>query len=389
VLLLTGVVAGCSPVWLHNYFVARDPVFLSAHSGLNYWIGNNPWATGYPKIPPGLRASQEGLLRDSITVPEQEIGRSLRRSEVSAYWSAKAKSWIEANRAAWWKLLGRKFANFWNAFQYDDLSIISLLRTQGIMPPGLRFGPVAALALPALLVALWREPRARWIGGAVAMHLTALMPVFVTERYRLCAVPGLLLFASYGLYALRNWITAHEWKPAIGFAGALASAAVFVWWPRNDPGLWSLDHYNTGIRALKSGNLDLAQRELERAHDLVEDNAEINFALGNLWLARGDHTKVKQFYRRTLELNPRHADCWNNLGVVAIEERAWRAAAGFLENSIHFEPDDAKTQYLLARALRATGDTTRARAALAEALKRRPKQPEFLALAAELDAPSP
>jgi Flp pilus assembly protein TadD len=195
-----------------------------------------------------------------------------------------------------------------------------------------------------------------------------------------------LLFAGYGVYTLRTWLAAREWKAVIGFAGALAAAGVFVWWPRNDPGLWSLDHYNTGIRALKTGNLELAQRELERAHELVEDNAEINFALGNLWLARGDHNQTKQFYHRTLELNPRHADCWNNLGVLAIEENAWKAAAGFFENSVYFDPDDAKTQYLLARALKATGDIPRARAAIAEALKRRPAQPEFLALVAELDA---
>ena len=43
--------------------------------------------------------------------------------------------------------MGRKFTNFWNAFQYDDISIISLLRSQGVLPPGIRFGVVAALAV--------------------------------------------------------------------------------------------------------------------------------------------------------------------------------------------------------------------------------------------------
>src|SRR5205085_87808 len=39
-LLLTGIVVGTSPCWFHNYVVARDPVFLSAHGGVNFWIGN-------------------------------------------------------------------------------------------------------------------------------------------------------------------------------------------------------------------------------------------------------------------------------------------------------------------------------------------------------------
>jgi len=88
VLLFAGVFTGCAPAWVHNYFIAHEPVLLSAHGGLNYWIGNNPVATGYPKIPPGLRASQEGLLKDSITLARQETGRPLTRSEVSAYWAA-------------------------------------------------------------------------------------------------------------------------------------------------------------------------------------------------------------------------------------------------------------------------------------------------------------
>src|SRR5207244_3542261 len=41
-LLVLGLAIGTSPCWIHNYFVARDPVALSAHSGINFWIGNNP-----------------------------------------------------------------------------------------------------------------------------------------------------------------------------------------------------------------------------------------------------------------------------------------------------------------------------------------------------------
>ena len=52
VVVLAGVFLGASPAWIHNYFVAHDPVFLSAHSGVNFWIGNNPTATGYPNFPP-------------------------------------------------------------------------------------------------------------------------------------------------------------------------------------------------------------------------------------------------------------------------------------------------------------------------------------------------
>ena len=79
------------------------------------------------------------------------------------------------------------------------------------------------------------------------------------------------------------------------------------------------------------------------------DNAETNFALGNLWLARGDRDKAKWFYRRTLQLDPRHDRALNNLGVLAIEEKRWPLAEVFLCDSLRIEPNDAKTNYLLAQ----------------------------------------
>ena len=104
-LLFGGIGLGASPCWLHNYFVAGEPVLLSAHSGINFWIGNNPQANGYPKIPGGMRADQEGLLRDSITFAEKQVGHPMRRYEVSAYWSGKAHQYIAENPGAFLRLV--------------------------------------------------------------------------------------------------------------------------------------------------------------------------------------------------------------------------------------------------------------------------------------------
>src|SRR4030095_7200185 len=137
-------------------------------------------------------------------------GRPLKRSEVSTYWSQKARDWIRRHPGAWLKLLGTKFKNFWSAFSYDDISVITALRDQSVILPGEGFGLIAALGLPGLLIACWKFPTSRWIAAAVLLHMGSLLTVFVTERYRLAAVPGLLLFAAFGLWELwRNIATAH------------------------------------------------------------------------------------------------------------------------------------------------------------------------------------
>ncbi len=194
--LLAGLLAGTAPAWTHNLLVAHDPVFISAHGGLNFWIGNNPDANGYPKIPPGLPSDQAQLLESSIRIAETAAGHSLPRSEVSAFWSHKASAYIQANPGAWLGLVGVKLRNFWNAFRYDDLSSITPLRDAGIVLPGLHFGLLAALGLPGALFA-FRNRRARWIIAALGLQMLALLPAFVNERYRLPAVPGLLILASF------------------------------------------------------------------------------------------------------------------------------------------------------------------------------------------------
>jgi tetratricopeptide (TPR) repeat protein len=388
--LVAGIFVGASPAWIHNHFIAREPVMLSAHSGINFWIGNNPTATGYPKMPPGIRSTQEGLLQDSIRLAEEASGRPMRRFEVSKFWSERASAYISGERLAWLRLLRTKFANFWNAYQYDDLSVIKLLRDDGVLLAGFRFGWIAAFGLAGFGVIL-RHPRARWIAAAVVLHMAAVLTVFVTERYRLAAVPGLMLLGSAGLWSFWSDLVRARWIPAGGYMTTALAASWFVSIPQSDIGLWSLDHYKAGIRAIAAGDLDRAQTNLETAFAYVQENADINFALGNLWLERANlakdageqathRTRAKLFYRRALDLNPRHASTLNNLGVLAFEEKRFDLAERFLVESLAIESGAAKTYYLLAQVRLSAGKLDEARAALHDALRLQPKQKEFLEL---------
>jgi Flp pilus assembly protein TadD len=388
-LFLAGVGAGTSPAWLHNCFVARDPVFLSAHSGINFWIGNNPIANGYPRFPPGLRAGQAAMLQDSITGAETALGRPLKRSEVSAFWSAQAQNYIANHFRDWLKLLACKARNFWSAFQYDDLSIISNLREQGIILPGLYFGIVAALALPGMLFA-WRiVPASRWLIAAILLQMISLLPVFVTERYRLAAVPGLLLFAGFGLSILWQSCAMVSLRPVAIYFALLLCSTIAVALPERDPSLWALDAYNSGWQALESGNLPLAERKLTLALAYVPQNAETNFALGNLRLAQGDAGAADSFYHATLNYEPTHKGALNNLGVLALENNRLPEAEAWFQQALAQNPRDPKTHFLLAKTLLAAGRLAPAKIEIDRALELAPTQHEFISLKAKIDKSLP
>ena len=122
----------------------------------------------------------------------------------------------------------------------------------------------------------------------------------------------------------RELFFTRRWVPAAAYAGLLAIAVVIVHLPV-DPSVRFIDDFNSSLADLNQNRLDLAQTKLERVHAGSPDSAEVNFALGNLWFAKGDRTRAKGFYRRTLELDSQHPRALNNLGVLAIEEKTLAA----------------------------------------------------------------
>lgn len=384
VALLAGVGAGTAPAWLHNHFIAKEPVFLSAHGGINFWIGNYPQANGYPNIPSDLRPGQEPLLRDSIRTAEEAAGKPLSRAEVSRYWSEKAWAAIREEPGRWARLLATKLKNFWNSFVYDDLTIIALLRGEGVLLPGIGFGAIAAVGLMGMALALPRNRPARWIAAAVLLHMLALMPVFITERYRMAAVPGLLVLGSFGLWRLWEAVATRRWMHAAGGLALLAVGATIVSLPAGVPGLRSMEHYNLGLSELEVGRLDRAQRHLEAARALAPEDPSLLFTLGNLALRRGDREGAKNFYRQTIERDPRNAEVFSNLGLMAIEEKLWPLAEEFLRHSVALDAEDANAHYLLALTLLELDRRDAARAEIEAALRLRPGEPNFLRLQEKL-----
>jgi len=377
-----------SPCWIHNYLIAKDPVLLSAHSGINFWIGNNPEATGYPRFPPGLRAGQAAMLQDSITQAESSAGRSLTHAEVSAYWSNKAKTYVTSHPGDWLALLIRKLRNFWNAFQYDDLSIITSLREQKVIFPGIAFGMVAALAIPGIFFGWRLAPQSRWVLAAILSSMLALLGVFITERYRLVAVPGLLVFAAFGLSTLWQALSARALKTATIYLALLFPATIFVAWPQRNPSLWALDAYNSGWQALESNNLPLAEKKLAVAYAYVPDNSETLFALGNLRLAQNVPTEAEFFYRAVINVDPQHKGAFNNLGVIALDGNHYSDAEKWFRRAEDVDPRNAKTHFLLAKTLFGKKDSQAAREEIDTAIALKPDQLEFKALKQQIEESS-
>lgn len=345
--MLAGVAVGTSPCWYHNWVEMKDPVLFSGHTGLNFWIGNNPGANGYPKIPPGLRATQAGMLKDSILTPEAEAGHELKRAEISRYWSSKAHAYIRENPGAWLRLLALKVRNFWNNTQYDDLSLITPLTENGVLLPGPRFGTVMVAGLAGLALAWRRFPRARWTAGAVLLLMAGLLPMFITERYRLPAVPGFLILGGGGLVAVYEALAALDWRHAGAWLGTGAVALAVAHLPQADEDVsgW-LDDFNAGRQELEIGRLDQAYTKLQRAATAVPDNADVLTALGTYWLKTRSFSNARDCYTKALASDPKMVTAINNLAILEMRDHHWVKAQRLLERGLAIEPESAEMKQL-------------------------------------------
>ena len=127
-----------------------------------------------------------------------------------------------------------------------------------------------------------------------------------------------------------------------------------------------------------------ARQRLDLAYAYSPENAEINFAEGNLHLALGRTDEAAQYYLAALRLDPTHAGAGNNLGVLALKGNIGvRRSNAFVEQSPARRTRPSCTTFWpvgtwFRQSLRGTKETT-------AALKLEPARGEFVALLSEIE----
>ena len=118
-----------------------------------------------------------------------------------------------------------------------------------------------------------------------------------------------------GKVCLRSWRRVLPFLLVLLLAGGCSRVPRII--VLSDP-LTAAEHVELGVAYERKGELDLAQREYERA--LRKDGkfyrARVN--LGNIFLAKKEYGKAREEYLQALELRPGDAEATNNLSWAAI-----------------------------------------------------------------------
>ena len=428
--LLAGVALALAPVALRNGLVGGDFLPTTSQGGVNFFIGNNPRADGtYRPIVPGKQIP-ELERREPARIAERALGRPLTPAGVSRYWLHRALAWARSHPGDFLRLTLRKLGLFWSWYEWPDAVDYYYLR--GLSPvyrlPLLELGGVTLLA--ALGLGFLGGGRGRRLAPALVFAgawMVSTVAFFLFARYRLPAVPALLLLAALPVAALAEAVSAwrrertaataphpaashaassEEEAPDLGrtagrrrsrpadsamrAAGlALAVAAAFAvprlvaFEPRLD-----LVHYNLGRLAEERGDPALAGRHYQAALAAAPDDFLAWLDLGNLAARRRDWAEALRCYQRAAALEPDSDDAQSNLGGIYLAFGDLASSSRHLERALALNPRSLQALQNSALLRLRLGDLAAARELNRRTLEIDTANPAALRLRARLAPPT-
>ena len=111
---------------------------------------------------------------------------------------------------------------------------------------------------------------------------------------------------------------------------------------------------------MKEKNWELAKKELTKASELAEDNAEIKNALGDFYLNLNDKDKALSFYEKAVNLEPQNYLYQGNLGSIYYQKKDLEKAEEHLKEALNLNPACEDIRFIYATLLKEKGETQKA-----------------------------
>ena len=361
VLLLLGCGLIIAPVALRNYLVGGDLVVISHNAGINFYIGNNPDYDHTVNIRPG----QDWI--DLIESPEREAGIE-RPSSKSRFFFARSWEYITDAPLDYLKLMGRKLYLFWHGdeirrnldpyFARRDSTLLQVLLWKfGLAFPFGLVGPFALLGLAFFWCSKeGRTPEGRLLLFFILAYMLSVILFFVTARYRLPAVPILLLFAAFGL--CRLWHTSHLPWVLVGVVGITVLTNLGA--GRMDMAGDTQQRFWMGYAYEKKGMVANAMREYRAVIEARPDHRNALLSLANLHNAKAQHDDAIELYHQYLRFYPETVPTRFLLGNAYLGIQLYQEAIAVYSDLVPLQPQWAALHGRLGYAYLMAGQPQRA-----------------------------
>ncbi|UCB53377.1 MAG: tetratricopeptide repeat protein [Candidatus Zixiibacteriota bacterium] len=352
-----GTVLIISPVTLRNYLKGHDLVLIASQGGMNFYIGNNPQSDGASAVLPGARSTWWGLYEDGKRFAEEETNRSLKPSQISRFWYAKAAKFLVKEPFHFLALMAKKFALFWNGNELSNnrdlyffarsAPLLKLLVWRFVIY--FPFGLIAPLALVGIILSHKNSKEALLLEIFLVVYMLSVVLFFVTARYRVPVIPVLILFSAYALdrfvYMIKRKKTSELVKYLLVFLVILIPVNLEI------PGYSTANpgqaHYALGSVYSEKGDRVRAVEEFEKAIYYNPNLAEAYVNLGSIYGDQGRHELALEYYGKALEKGADSAFVHYNIGIEYQNQGLFDQAQEKYELSLSLRDNNPKVHYLL------------------------------------------
>ncbi|RJP60318.1 MAG: tetratricopeptide repeat protein [Candidatus Auribacter fodinae] len=365
---------------IRNYIIAKDFVLITAHSGLNFYIGNNSSATGKFHAPDGVGRQPELMMSNAHAMAEKTLGRTLKPSEASAYWKQLGQSFIITHPYSYIRLLLKKLTLFFQGAEIADFRNITFFeRFSSIMRlPLVTYQFIIPLAILGLIITRKQRGDISILRYFIISNLISVILYFVNSRYRLPAVPVFIIFAAYALKSIAEKIREKDVKRVAGLATALIVlfSATFITREQVDLS----DDYNELASWYVYNKKDIARgiALFREALKISPENEYVWFNLGRTYFEDNRLEEAEECFLNTIEFNKDDYESYNILGIIYTRMRRLDDALSAYEKSLQINPAYYKAINNMAEVYIIIGDNDKAEQLRKRSLSINPDQPMLI-----------
>ena len=358
-----GVILPIMPVTARNLLIGKDTVIIASSGGINFYIGNNQSADGLSASVPIFGSNWQ--IQDIKYIAEKEAGHAMKASELSDFWYGKGIDWILNNKLEFAKLYLKRLYYCFNNFEVSNNRDIGLFfKSNPILYYNpLNFAFILSLAIMALII-LTAQRRLRgeiaFIVIFVAAYLMLISLFFINARFRLPAVPLIIIISSFGLTGMVSlfWSRLRILRIGVGLIAGLATYAF------SSSNLYRIqeDNMNNGLfnqanYFFSNGNYDKAISLYHQVMRADPTYPKTNLNLGAVFLKTGSLDSAEFYLKEEISLFPQSALGYSNLSSLFYLKGEPQKALKYAGQAIALKPYLADGYLIKMRVLAALNDT--------------------------------
>ena len=336
-------------VALRNRLVCGDWILVSAQSGLSFFVGNNPQASGIFENLDFIRPTHGGQDEDQQIRAEQILKRKLKPSEVSRFWMNQGLNFIKESPLRYLNLLKNKFYFFFIEHEWaHDIDL--LLQREWKQKFDINsFSLICPLAFLGILLTFRSNPSVVFLNLFIVSQIFFTLMFFLTTKHRATILPFLMIYEAYTLDWIVMQVKGKKFKRILGI-GCLLILFFIAFHPVE------IDRNVVDfLRLSKSGDLFQKKGEYEKSKVFYFKALKINpgdtnliYNLATTFFLNGQIQEAIEYYRKVLLLNPTQVDALYNLGYSYESLNQFDLACESYQRVLSLQPQSVDTHYRLA-----------------------------------------